>query len=267
MPRYDTHWKSRSRKKRDLTVRWGKILVVPAVIAGCCVIAWVLFRSSLFGVERVEVSGAGHVDEAAVLDAANASRQGFWKRAVSRANLFGWPGELTPEAVSLVPGVKQVSVDRRFLTGSVILSVTERDPAGVWCFEATGTPVCQWFDDEGVVYGRAYVTEGSLLAVVHDRSQEKAGEGRRVLPPEQLRNFLAIHALLKSHGVSPKVISIAAAGKQELAIDTYNGPRMYFTLRVPPDQVAPVLDDFAKKGTLGTLQYLDFRSPKRAFYQ
>jgi hypothetical protein len=127
--------------------------------------------------------------------------------------------------------------------------------------------VCEWFDDEGVVYGRAFLSQGSLIPVVHDRSQEKAGEGRRVLPKDQLDAFLTITQIMRTRSISPKEMEVTAGTKQELTVVTYNGPKLLFTLRTMPDQVATVLDDFIKRGNINSLQYIDFRSPKRAFYQ
>lgn len=267
MASYDTHWQSRGRKKRAVRIRWGKLLVVPGTLLVLTLLAWVVLRSPLLDVEEVKVAGAAHVEESAVIDAAQSAPNSLFRRMVTRDNLLGWPGELPPESVALVPGAKAIEVRRGFFSGNVTLTVVEREPAGVWCFEATGTPVCQWFDEEGVVYGRAYVSQGSLVAVVHDRSQERAGEGRRVLPGNELQNFLAIVSVLKSRAISPKEVVIASASRQEVEMTTYQGPRLLFTLRAPPDQVPPVLDDFMKKGTLGSLRYIDFRSPKRAFYE
>lgn len=267
MARYDTHWQSRVRKKRAARVRWGKLLIGPAIFLGILLVAWGVIGSPLFRVKAVNVAGAAHLDREAVLDAADAAPRGFFRRMVTSDNLLGWPSALPEETVALVPGAKSIDVDRGFFAGTVTLRVVERDPVGVWCFEAAGTPVCEWFDEEGVVYGRAFISSGSLLPVVHDRSQERAGSGRTVLPADQLRNFLAIYALLRSRGISPQEVVVAEAGKQEVAIATYGGPRLLFTLRNPPDQAAPVLDDFIKKGSLSSLQYVDFRVPRRAFYE
>lgn len=267
MARYDTQWQHRSKKSHEARVRWMRLLVTPGVLLVAILVAWVVVKSPLLKVRAIEVVGASRVDKAQVIDAARAAESSFTERMLTRANLLGWPSSLPPAAVSLVPGARTVSVSRGFFSGTVILTITERDPVGVWCFEASGTPVCQWFDEGGVVYGRAYISEGSLVPVVHDLSQERAGEGRRVLSGEQLNNFLAIVSVLKTRGISPKVVQIANGNKQEVTMSTYNGPRLLFTLRAPPDQAPPVLDDFIKKGTLNGLSYIDFRSTKRAFYQ
>lgn len=267
MARYDTHWKSTGKKRRETRVRWGKLLIGPGVVVAIALFGWALLRSPLFDVEEIEVRTSGRVDKQAVIDAAEATPTGFFRRMATRANLLGWPGSLSPDAVRLVPGAKSIAVDRGFFTGALILTVEEREPAGVWCFEASGSPSCQWFDESGVVYGRAYVSQGSLVAVVHDHGQEQAGEGRRVLPQGSLEHFLAIFQVIKSRGISPKEVVIGAADKEEVTMTTYNGPRLLFTLRAAPDQVAPVLDDFLKKGALSSVQYIDFRSPKRAFYE
>ncbi len=267
MARYDTHWQSRVRKKREARVRWGKLLVGPGAFLALLLVAWAVIDSPLLRVKAVNVAGAPHMDNEAIVDAARGAQRSFFARMVTAHNLLGWPDELPSETVALLPGAKTVEIDRSYFAGTVTLTVDERKPVGVWCFEATGTPVCQWFDEEGVVYGRAFLSRGSLLPVVHDRSQERASEGRRVLPPDQLENFLAIHGVLKSRSVSPKEVVIAEAGKQEVSMETYNGPRLLFTLRRAPDQVAPVLDDFIKKGTLSGTRYIDFRVQKRAFYE
>ncbi len=267
MARYDTHWQHRSKKAQAARVRWLRLLIAPGIVLGVTFFAWIVLRSPLTNVKAVEVAGTAHVDKQMVLDAARSAPASFFERMMSRASLLGWPSELPAEALALVPGARSVTIDRRFFSGTVMLTVTERDPVGVWCFEASGSPVCQWFDEDGVVYDRAYVSQGSLVPVVHDKSQERAGEGRRVLGGEELTNFLAIASILKMRGVSPREVEIANALKHEVIMSTYNGPRLFFTLREPPEQVAAVLDDFIKKGQLNGLSYIDFRSSKRAFYQ
>jgi len=268
MARYDTSWQHRSKRKRAARVRWARYLAPPALFLALVGIAWVTVRSPLLAVKRVEVTNASRVDPAQVLDAARSTRTGFFRRMLTPAHLLGWPGQLPPEAVALVPGAASISVERGFLSGVVTLRVIERDPEGVWCFEGVPEePVCQWFDESGVVYSRTIPGEGSLVAVVHDRDQARAGEGRRVLPPEHLENFLAILSILRERGISPRIMEVRSLELAEVSMTTYDGPRLTFSLRLPPDHVPPVLDDFIKQGTFGSLSYIDFRAVKRAFYQ
>ena len=79
--------------------------------------------------------------------------------------------------------------------------------------------------------------------------------------------FLGLMRLLKSRAVSPREMRITRSATHELVMTTYNGPELRFTLRIPPDHVAPVLDDLMRRGVFAGLQYVDFRSPKRAFFQ
>lgn len=268
MARYDTSWQNSAKKKRVARVRWARVLAAPAAALGLLLVGWALIHSPLLRVREVVVANAARVEKEAVSDAAKAARTGFIRRAISPANLLGWPGALPPEAVALVPGAEAIEVDRSFFTGTVTLVVREREPVGIWCFEGDpSAPVCQWFDERGVVYSRTTPGEGSLIAVAHDLDQARAGSGRRVLQDEQLAHFLAILAILRERGISPRVMEVRSGSRAELSMTTYNGPRLIFTLRTPPDQVEPVLDDFIKRGALGGLTYIDFRSAKRAFYQ
>lgn len=268
MARYDTSWQDRAKKRRGTRVKWAKVLAFPLAFFVAVGLAWVVVRSPLLKVREVIVADVSRVEASAVTDAARSMKTNFVRRALSPAHLLGWPGELPAETVALVPGAESISVDRSFFTGSVTLLVKEREPVGIWCFEGNpAEPVCQWFDDEGVVYSRTTPGEGSLIPVAHDLDQSRAGEGRRVLPAEQLQNFLSILSILKVRNVSPREMQVHSGTRAELSMSTYNGPRLIFTLRATPDQVEPVLDDFIKRGELGALSYIDFRSAKRAFYQ
>lgn len=62
-------------------------------------------------------------------------------------------------------------------------------------------------------------------------------------------------------------IRLTDIGKEEVEIPTYSGPGFYFSLRFAPTNVPLVLADLREKGSFETLQYIDFRSENRAFYQ
>lgn len=268
MARYDTTWQHRSKRKRAAQVKWMRVLAAPVAAVVAIFVAWVIVRSPLLKVRHVEVANASRVEPAAVMDAAKSMRTGFMRRMFTTAHLLGWPAHMPPEAVALVPGAKSIAIDRGFFSGRVTLEVTERDPVGIWCFEGDPVaPVCQWFDEFGVVYSRTMPGEGSLISVVRDRDQARAGEGRRVLPAERLENFLAILAILRERNISPRDMEVFSGDRAEVTMTTYNGPRMMFSLRDVPEHVSPVLDDFIKQGTLASQQYVDFRAGKRVFYQ
>lgn len=268
MKSYDTTWQGGSRKRRTQRVRWARLLAAPVAALVLLLLAWAVLLSPLLSVRAVTVTGAAHVDPSSVMDAARAAEAGFLRRTLTTGHLLGWPAELPPEAVALVPGAEAIAVKRGLLSRTVTLAVTERAPLGVWCFEGDpASQVCQWFDETGVAFSRAFVSQGSLVPVVHDKGQTKAGEGRRVLPAEELARFLAILGILKERAISPREVTLSSLSRAEVTMTTYNGPRLIFSLRAPPDHVPPVLDDFIKQGTLDSLGSIDFRSPKRAFYQ
>src|SRR5262249_23958082 len=140
----------------------------------------------------------------------------------------------------------------------VIIDVEERKPFGIWCKVspiASSTvagagataPFCRWFDSDGVATRRALDSYGSLIITVDDPSKNELIPGTEVLPHAFVKNLFTIFRALRDAGVNIKEIRLRDLALEELEVDTYDNPRIYFSLRFPADSIAAVIKNFKNK--------------------
>ncbi len=267
MARFDTDWNA-ARSRRSSRRAFLRVLVIVCIVYVVILGAlYAIFRTSLFRVQAVNINGTSYTDPDTVRNALMSQRPGIIGRMAGFRSVLAWPTHLSSSTRALIPSVQAVNIHTSYLRRTITVDVVERQPLGIWCFSRTEPAVCLWFDTAGVAYSPAFYTEGSLIPIVHDTAQDGPAEGRRVLPPDVLPNFLAVLTLVKDEHIPMRRADISDIGKQEVAVPTYSGPMFYFSLRFPPSDVAAVLADFRHKETYNGLQYIDFRSENRAFYQ
>jgi hypothetical protein len=222
-------------------------------------------------------------------------------------NILIWPKELDSADLVFLPQIKTLSIEKNLGDRKVTVTVEEREPYGIWCLMArtdadstqtgadsnsqlnvasssevdlglsprpsaysqreSASDSCWWFDDEGFIFKRAPAAEGSLLVVVDDYSQDKLGLNFKVLPPEFIPNLFSIFRVLGAGDLNVKGVELNNLALQELEASTYDGPKLYFSLRFPADYTLQVIESFYSKPGFGKLQYLDFRVENRVYYK
>lgn len=78
---------------------------------------------------------------------------------------------LADKLVSQFSVIKEVAISKEF-PHKLTLDITERIPVGTWCLLDDGstllTTSCRYFDDSGVLWGKALRSSGSLLLSIDD---------------------------------------------------------------------------------------------------
>lgn len=247
-----------------------------ALAAGCVVLAaacvggayWLAARSAVFRVVRIEVSGVRSIAESDVTAAARvvaaSSSLGRW---LGPDNMLSWPGAVGSGIAISFPETKGVTVERRWGARTVAVMVAERVPAGIFC--AGEMPSCLWFDDGGTLFGRAPLAEGSLIPVVFDRSGSAPSAGETLVAPRFVPHLFSVFAVLRTAGIAVSNIVIEDRELEEVSVRTDNGPDLRFSLRYDAGYALPVLRDLLSGGgrRFTELQYVDFRTENRAYYQ
>ncbi len=126
---------------------------------------------------------------------------------------------------------------------------------------------CYWFDETGTLFEPAFDAEGNLLLAIHDYSQKDPGAGGIILPPRFIANLMSILTVVQDGGLRLKEIQLNTIGLEEIDVTTYNGPTIYFSLRFPAGDTSSALRSLMSKPTFSRLQYVDFRTQDRAYYQ
>ena len=275
------------RRRRQRVVAWALSLFILLCLCYWG-ITWLLFRSPLFRVSAVKFEGVSTVSEADVqglIDRAIFHQTGWRSRVPIIGRMFSWPDRLTQDDLSFLPRLKEVVIRKDYLRRSIMVRVTERDPAGIWCFAgthgATTTTAtsaelsasfrCGWFDGDGILFERAPRGEGSLIQSVDDYSGNDFRIGSMVLPVQFMPNLISILSTMRSSGVNVKEIRIEDLNLEEVKATTYDGPDILFSLRFPAEDALPVLQSLFTASTSSVafknLHYIDFRVEHRAYYK
>jgi cell division septal protein FtsQ len=170
--------------------------------------------------------------------------------------------------------IKSVEIETQSPRDLKIL-LEERTPMGVWC-QSDG--VCFLFDQDGVAYQNASLTEGMILITVKDMRKREIAINHKVDQDEYLAKFSVIKKELRLRGVgviefiipeqSPDEfhsrISYLVAGQSFKTI-------VYFNLESDPQkQASDLLDLFSEKlsdSQRRNIEYLDLRIPGRVYYK
>lgn len=252
----NSHLKIRRRRKliylRALIVFFGMGLILSAFW-------WLIFRSGYLSVKNIEIDGTYDIGNDEVLSYLKSKDGGFLSGYFDHNHLFGWPEHVSPGGE--LAQAKEIAIDKSYLQGSIRITVSERSKLGIWCFVES----CYWFDDEGVLFGQAPVSEGNLLKTIHD-GRSKLKEGDEVLDSLRFDNLRSVIHVLEQIGMSVKRIFVDTS-KEEVSVSLDDGPTMHFSLKFPAGSSLPAIRSLVDQDKFSELQYVDFRIENRAYYK
>jgi hypothetical protein len=265
----------RTRRKR----RFRSVLLVALLLIFGYGLFWFLFQSTVFRVAEVATEGNRRTTSEEIIDAARRVFEGsFQARIFGFGNILGWPNGVLEDGLRELPVVRRAEIRKDYGKHLVTIAVNEREPIGIWCARSeSGTDAtvgevisltpCAWFDDEGILFERTFLSEGSLLLTVNDHSQETFMTGSKVLPSEFVENFISIVSLLAETELSIREVRLKDIGLQEIEVATYDGPTLYFSLRFPSGNAGAVIENLLGATEEKELEYIDFRVQNRAYYK
>jgi len=266
--------KEKRKRRRRYVVALATFFAVYFVLLGA---EWIILKSPFFRIQTVTYQGNATVpssDISALFTGAMLHGKWGWVNALlGSGNMLSWPDELASADLVFNPVLKSVSVEKDYTGRSLTITTEERTAYGMWCdmdqgSGTTSTPSgCNWFDKDGVMFKRAIAATGGLILTVHDYSQHNLGLGSKVLPDEFLANVFSIFSVLQQGDLNVREIRLNNLALQEMEVDTYEGPRLYFSLRFPSDNDLAALKNFTEKPGFANLQYLDFRVENRVYYR
>jgi hypothetical protein len=281
---------SASQKKRKQRRRY--IVVVLSVVAAIAVFSgvfWFVFKSPIFKIQNVVVSGNASVasdDIVSLVHSVILENHNPIKSFLGIGNMLAWPHALSPDKIAAIPELARVAIKKDYMTRTIAITVEERKPFAVWCFMPKGEVVdtsdngvtgtvtteeadeeCYWFDDSGIMFGKGFDSEGSIVMAVHDYSQSPASLGATILPFRFVPALVSIVNVLRASGLNVKEVRLNDIGLQEIKATTYDGPDVLFSLRFPADYDLSVIKSIMAKPGFKNLQYLDFRTEDRAYYE
>jgi len=189
-----------------------------------------------------------------------------WRSIVGAENILFWLGETKPLVVENMPAVKAVNIKVDFFQKKVFIEAKEREIVGTFC--DSNSSYCYFFDEEGVLFFEAPQTEGNLILKIIDKNNRHLFLGQKALKnPQWLKNILMVWDIFQKSDVEPISIILDDLNLRQWEIDTFSGPKFYFSLDNLPSNLAQILKGLAGRLEFNTLQYIDFRIPNRVYYK
>jgi len=278
---------SASQKKRKQ--RRKCLAVALSAAAACLVVAgafWLVFKSPVFKIgNNIVVQGNISVasdDIVALVRSAALKNWNLMTSVLGIGNILAWPDAISSSEIMTIPELANVNISKDYAARAVIITVAERKPFAVWCFVPKAGTVggndniavvaeadeqCYWFDDSGIMFQEGFDSEGSVIMAVHDYSQNPAPLGATILPSRFVSNLISIVKVLRASGLNVKEVRLEDIGLQEIKATTYDGPDILFSLRFPADEDLPVIQGLMAKRGFKNLNYIDFRTEGRAYYE
>lgn len=226
-----------------------------------------VFRAGFLRAKEIKISGNNRVAEADIITALQAQIFGgsYVRHLLGFRNFLIWPEEIEDPG-RFLPQIKSMEVKKYYWKGRIEVSVTEREPYGIWC-SGEGAEECFWFDDEGYILRRGFRSEGSIIKSVNDYSGRTLGLGGVVLAGNFFANLKSAFDALEKSGINPRYAELRDLGLEEISVKTSDGPVVKFSLRFPAGGTEDILTMLRSSGSFGKLQYVDLRVQNRAYYK
>lgn len=159
-------------------------------------------------------------------------------------NLLAWPeGKISVPNLAIV----DVNIDKNWIKRTIRVEVENRQRFAIWCMSSGQN--CYWIDKQGIVFGDAPSTEGSLVSVVFDSRSGEMPLGSSVEDGRFIGNLMAILENIGILGIQVDRIDFDN-DLQELSVSAVGGPKIKFGLRYDSAKDIPLIQN---------LNYKDFK--------
>ncbi len=242
-------------------VLWST-LGVSVVLAG----TFAILFSGLFKVKSLEVSGLRTVNSRVAISAFERSQlSAKFAALIGPDSYFFWKsGSLASPFPEFAPIIARAVTEKSLGSRSVLISVEERRPFGVWCPELSP---CVAFDESGIAFAYVSTPTGSLIVRVDDDNERTIALGSSVFPSALMsETFVGAVSTVRSRGFPIIRVHIGSSELREWEIESVPFG-MRFSFDAVPDGFGDVLRDLSLRSDLGKLTYLDFRVPGRVYYR
>ncbi|MFH0806772.1 MAG: hypothetical protein V1885_03555 [Candidatus Brennerbacteria bacterium] len=255
--------RTRARRRMFFKIIIGWVVVLALLGGGI----YTLIVTDALKVREVRVEGVRLADHAKVKSVLAESVGGEAPRSwfADDLTLF-WLFLKPPESfLNAFPMFRKVDVVTHLFSREVVIRVAERELYGVWCIVGGE---CFAFDDEGVVFGKAPATYGTLVTKVTDVRTATFSAGESVLSDAEWRGrMLRTLGVLRELRLTPRAITVREPALREWEVVLAEGPTLKFSFAFAPERLDETLTTLSRRADFRALTYLDFRVQDRLYYK
>jgi cell division septal protein FtsQ len=223
-------------------------------------IMYILLYSPIFQIREFKIAGAERLPDDEVLRILQPIvLQTKFDNFLGAKNLLAWDEkEVDVSKTALASAI----ISRDWLRQSIHIIIQERERLAIWC---DMHEFCYWIDRSGFLFEEAPKTEGSLILTVFDSETEMV-KGTRVIEDRFSANLTKLITGITELKFPIKKLSFERK-LQELRMETYAGPDIFFSIRFDPELNLTSLRTLQEKIGLKGIRYIDLRVENRMYYK
>jgi hypothetical protein len=269
--------KKQREKKRKLITR-SVLLFSCVALIGFLIVQF--FTQPSFQIKKIEVHGNKILVAEDILKIAQKDLLGEYYYVFPRTNTFIYPKDaIRSEIASAFP--RASSVELSLEDNALIISLTERDPAAIWCgFEKNATTTdntCFYLDKTGYVFDSSPSFSGDAYFTFYGKGLLKEGSpmGHNFISAELFQEVSDMRKLLQKYNKKTTELFLGDEERAELTADS--GCKIVFStdqdiasLRSNLEAVFKSSDwgkDISGKDKCAELEYIDFRFGNKIYYK
>src|SRR3989338_9687000 len=231
-PGYNPYGKNlaRQQRRRFFLIISGSLVLILALVSS---LIYLLFFASFMKITETNLSGLKSVRSEEIFTISDSIKNEVALGIISfkpRNNILFFDTSLLKSRIlSEFPVVQKVNISKEF-PHKINIEIKERVPIGTWCSVDTGstslTMGCHYFDQEGVLWGNALRSSGSLLLNIDDlRMLDKKPQ---MLKQDIIEPIKKTVRDLDTVGIKIKKVSIPAEAVGDFQVDTVTGYYIVF---------------------------------------
>ena len=257
-----------------------KVLVVFAVFLGLSVISiYFLFFSKFLQINEQNIEGLQTLTSGEIypiLDSIiNKTAFGISSLKLQKNMIFFNDELVRSKILSSFPVVEEVEIKKEY-PHKIIVQIKERSAIGTWCFNKNDVPAvdsstllttgCRYFDQNGVLWGKALKSSGSLFLTIED--MRSSGSYLEVIEPSFQEALKQVVTGLGRMNIVIRKISIPDDSINDLQVHTARGYRIIFNADSEVNKQIESLKIFlANQSQDFKPEYIDARINGRIYYK
>ena len=268
LPVYNRYADALALRKKQTIIRWILLaFVVGTVIGGA--VGYLIFFTSHFQIQEYIYKGLNSLKGEDVgtvvdptLDETPKNLIDMLKKQQKKNILFFNQNVIREKLLAQFPIIKTLNIKKEYFH-KIIFDFSERTAIGVWCFSDKR---CYNFDEEGVLWGEALSSSGTLLLMVED--SRLTIEISQAIDRVFLDNILKTVSGLKKNDILVSKVEIPTNSLGDFIIRVFGGYYLIFDVNSDIDHQLEVLRVFLENKTDEFKpKYLDLRVKGRIYYK
>ncbi len=268
--------KKLKERKRKLIIRWS--LSFLCLISVFSLAVWILSEPSL-QIKKVEVEGNKVLSVEEVRNIAEKDLSGKYLFLFPKKSSFLCPrNAIRKDILSAFPRVSSLEITLK--KNTLLISLTERDSAGIWCGAEKDTETadgCFYMDGTGYLFDRSPSFSGDAYFKLYGKGILKDGKtvGHNFISAELFQKISEIRTMLEKYGKKTSGIYLGDDQLAELTVDSgckivWSTDQAFVPLKSNMEAVFKSSEwgkNISGKDKCAELEYIDFRFGNKIYYR